>query len=116
MLRAPIRDPTTREHQKDAGMAGPSLEHRIRADLVRALHRKHLDGSGTVDIEHIARENGVSQDQVEEQFNWLREQNLVQGPMDIESDQVAAVPADWYGAHSLTDLGRAWAEDGYPPQ
>src|SRR5687768_8182197 len=61
MLRAPIRDPTTREHQKGAGMAGPSLEHRIRADLVRALHRKHLDGSGTVDIEHIARENGVSQ-------------------------------------------------------
>jgi hypothetical protein len=97
-------------------MAGASLEHRIRADIGKALHRRHLDGAGVVDIEHIARENGVSQDQVEEQFSWLREQNLVQGPMDIESEQVADVPANWYGEHSLTDLGLAWAENGYPAQ
>jgi hypothetical protein len=97
-------------------MAAPSLEHRIRAELGRALHRRHVDGSGTVDIAHIAREQGVSEDQVREQFAWLREQNLVQGPMDLESEQIDDVPPSWYGAHSLTDLGLAWAENGYPAQ
>lgn len=97
-------------------MAGPSLEHRIRADIGKALHRRHVDGSGTVDIEHIAREQGVSEDQVREQFDWLREQNLVQGPLAEEGEQIEDVPADWYGAHSLTDLGLAWAENGYPAQ
>ena len=97
-------------------MTGSSLEHRIRADIGKALHRKHLDGSGEVDIEHIARENGVSQDQVDEQFTWLREQNLAQGPLAIEGEAIDDVPSNWYGAHSLTDLGLAWAENGYPEQ
>ncbi len=97
-------------------MAGVSLEHRIRAAIGKALHRRHLDGSGVVDIEHIARENGVSQDQVNEQFNWLREQNLVQGPLANESRETQNVPASWYDAHSLTDLGLMWAENGYPAQ
>ena len=97
-------------------MAGPSLEHRIRADIGKALHRKHVDGSGEVDVEHIARENGVSQDQVQEQFTWLRQQNLVQGPMADESEQIEDVPPSWYGAHSLTDLGLAWAENGFPAE
>jgi hypothetical protein len=97
-------------------MAAVSLEHRIRVDIGKALHRKHLDQAGAVDVEHIARENDVSQDQVEEQFRWLREQNLVQGPMTDESEQIADVPANWYGAHSLTDLGLMWAENGFPAQ
>lgn len=97
-------------------MAAASLEHRIRADIGKALHRKHLDAAGALDIEHIARENDVSQDQVEEQFKWLRQQNIIQGPMELEGEEIEDVPPTSYGAHSLTDLGLAWAENGFPAQ
>ena len=95
-------------------MAENSLEHRIRVALGKALHHKHRTGSGSVDIENIASEQGVSVDQVKEQFVWLREQNLAGGPLDLEGEQIAKVPAGWFGDHELTDAGLEWAEEGFP--
>jgi hypothetical protein len=95
-------------------MTESSLEHRIRVALGRAFHHRHRNGSGSVDIEDIAAEHGVSEDQVMEQLAWLRHQNLLGGPMMDESLQVAGVPLAGYDEHHLTDEGVAWAESGYP--
>jgi len=95
-------------------MSENSIEHRIRVALGKALHHKHRTGSGSVDLEHIASEHNVSVDQVKEQFSWLREQNLVGGPLDLEGEQIARVPAYWFDEHELTDQGLEWAEAGFP--
>lgn len=95
-------------------MSENSLEHRIRVALGKALHHKHRTKSGSVNLEDVAAEHDVSVDQVKEQFGWLREQNLIGGPLDLEGEQIANVPAYWFEEHELTDQGLDWAEAGFP--
>jgi hypothetical protein len=97
-------------------MSIDSIEHRIRVSIGKVLHHKHTNANpdGTVDIEHIAREHGVSEDQVREQVAWLRGQNLIGGPLEIEGQQVSQVPNETLGNHQLSDAGLAWAMAGYP--
>lgn len=95
-------------------MSENSLEHRIRVALGKVFHHKHKSGSGAVNIEQIASEHDVSVSQVKEQFAWLREQNLINGPLDVESEQISHVPASWFQDHELTEEGLEWAESGFP--
>src|SRR6188472_2212375 len=95
-------------------MSIDSVEHRIRVSIGKVLHHKRTNPEGTVDIEHIAQEHGVSEDQVREQVAWLRSQNLVGGPLEIEGQQVSQVPNEALGLHDLSEAGLAWAMAGYP--
>ena len=95
-------------------MADASLEHRIRVALGRAFHHKHKMRDGSVDIEHIASEHGVSEDQVMEQFAWLRNQGLIDGPLNNESRQIGKIPAEMIDQHHLTGEGLNWAETDFP--
>ena len=95
-------------------MAAESLEHRIRVSLGKALHHRHHDQDGVADIENIASEHGVSEDQVMEQVSWLREQNLIEGPMQNESGQIARIPASEWSNHKFTSDGLEWAGAGFP--
>lgn len=95
-------------------MTQTSLEHRIRVSLGKALHHRRNDADGVVDIEHIASEHGVSEDQVMEQVGWLREQNLVDGPLQSESGQIGKIPASEWPNHKLTSDGLEWAGAGFP--
>jgi hypothetical protein len=95
-------------------MTQPSLEHRIRVSLGNALHRRHHGQPGVEDIESIASEHGVSEDQVMEQVAWLREQNLIDGPLQNESGQISHIPASEWPDHKLTSAGLEWAGAGFP--
>jgi hypothetical protein len=96
-------------------MSVESVEHRIRVALGKAFHHKHHNPDGAVDLENIAAEHGVSEDQVKEQMAYLRNQNILAGPLAVEGAQVSGVPAEFYGdQHSLSDNGLAWASAGYP--
>jgi hypothetical protein len=94
-------------------MTDHALNHPIRVAIGRALHHKHLTHAGSVDLEHIASELGVSEDQMLEQFAWLREQKLISGPLGTESEQIDHVPTSSFDQHRLTDEGLAWAESGF---
>lgn len=95
-------------------MSQTSLEHRIRVSLGKALHHRHHDPDGVADIESIASEHGVSEDQVMEQVAWLREQNLIEGPMQNESGQIGHIPPSEWPNHRLTSDGLDWAGAGFP--
>ncbi len=95
-------------------MSDESLAHRIRVSLGKAFHHKHTTNEGTVDVEHIANEHGVSEDQVMEQFAWLREQNMVAGPLENEARQIGGVPGANIHDHNITEDGLLWAASGYP--
>jgi len=96
-------------------MSIDSIEHKIRVSIGKVLHHKHHNPEeGSVDIEHIAQEHGVSEDQVREQMTWLRTQNLIAGPLEYEGMQVSEVPMESLGAHDLSESGMAWAMAGYP--
>ena len=92
-------------------MSIDSLEHRIRVSLGKAFHHKHTTKEGAVDIEAIASEHGVSNDQVQEQIAYLKRQNILSGPLGMDESQVEGVPA---GDHDLTFNGLGWATAGYP--
>ena len=96
-------------------MSDESLEHRIRVALGNAFHHKHhTGGEGAVDIEHIASEHNVSEDQVKEQLAFLHRQNIIGGPLEFEGMQVAGVPGAMYDDVHITDTGLGWAASGYP--
>ena len=95
-------------------MSDDSIIHKIRTSIGEAFHHKHKDPAGKVDIESIASENGVSEDQVREQMEYLRSQNLIRGPLSNEGLQVRGVPSEMMDHHHLTEDGLAWADAGYP--
>ncbi len=95
-------------------MSIESIEHKIRVSVGKALHHNRSHAEGQVDIEHVAQEHGVSEDQVREQVAWLRSQNLVNGPLEYESQQVSHVPTESLGNVQFSDAGLAWAMAGYP--
>ena len=95
-------------------MTEESLEHRIRVALGKAFHHKHTTQSGDVDVESIASEHGVSNDQVREQISYLKSQDIISGPMALEGAQVAGVPGSVSDDSILTATGLGWAETGYP--
>jgi hypothetical protein len=95
-------------------MTEESLEHRIRVSLGKAFHHKHKTQAGAVDIEDIASQHGVSNDQVEEQIAFLKSQDILSGPMGLEGEQVSHVPGSVSGDAVLTAVGLQWAESGYP--
>lgn len=96
-------------------MSDESWEHRVRVALGKAFHHRHHNPEGAVDLEHIAREQGVSEDQVKEQMAYLREQNLLVGPLASEGQQVSGVPSHTFAdQHQLSDAGFAWVSAGFP--
>ncbi len=95
-------------------MSDDSIIHKVRVSIGKAFHYKHKDPAGKVDLESIASENGVSEDQVREQMEYLRSQNLIRGPLSNEGMQVRGVPAELMDNHHLTEDGLAWADAGYP--
>jgi len=95
-------------------MSIESIEHKIRVSIGKALHHNRSNPEGKVDIEHVAEEHGVSEDQVREQVAWLHRQNLVGGPLANESLQVAGVPGGSLGDLQYTEAGMAWSMAGYP--
>jgi len=94
-------------------MTEESIEHRIRVAIGKAFHHKHQTGTGTVDLDNIASDHGVSEDQVKEQIAYLKKQNVIGGPMASEGEQVANVPISGFGEYQLTEEGLAWAGAGY---
>ena len=95
-------------------MSIESIEHKIRVSIGKALHHNKSDQEGKLDIEHIADEHGISQDQVQEQVAWLHRQNLVAGPLEYESQQVSGVPGASLRKLDYTEAGLAWSMAGYP--
>jgi hypothetical protein len=95
-------------------MTEESLEHRIRVSLGKMFHHNHKTQSGDVDIEGIASEHGVSNDQVREQIAYLKSQDILSGPMALEGAQVSGVPGSGSDNSILTATGLGWAESGYP--
>lgn len=95
-------------------MSDESIFHKIRVDIGKAFHHKRTDPEGMVDIESIASENGVSEDQVREQMSYLHSQNMIRGPLANEGLQVRGVPDGELDQHHLTEDGLAWANAGYP--
>ncbi len=94
-------------------MTEESIEHRIRVEIGKAFHHKHQTQSGTVDLQNIAAQHGVSEDQVKEQIAYLKKQNILGGPLAGEGEQVANVPFAALASYELTDEGLAWAGAGY---
>ncbi len=94
-------------------MTEQSIEHRIRVAIGKAFHHKHQTQAGTVDLQNIAAQHGVSEDQVKEQMAYLRSQNLLDGPLAAEGEQIADVPITGFGDYQLTEEGLAWVEAGY---
>lgn len=94
-------------------MAEDSIEHRIRVAIGKAFHHKHETGEASANLENIAGEHGVSEDQVKEQVAYLKKQNVLGGPLAAEGEQVANIPFGAYAAYALTDEGLAWAGAGY---
>jgi hypothetical protein len=95
-------------------MTDESRAHRIRVSIGKAFHHKHHDPDGKVDLERIASEHGVSEDQVREQVDYLRQQNLIGGPLEFEGEQIRGVPSSVFDDHHLTPDGLAWANSGFP--
>jgi hypothetical protein len=96
-------------------MSYASLEHRIRIALGKAFHHKHHTGAeGAVDIGNIASEHNVSEDQVKEQLAFLHANNVLSGPLALEGEHTAGVPAAMYHDVHITDAGLGWAAAGYP--
>jgi hypothetical protein len=95
-------------------MTPETLDQRIRAALGEVFHRKQRLDTGDVDIEAIASEHGVSEEQILEQMAWLREQSLIGGPLEEEGRQISGLPYSGYDEHHLTNRGVAWAEAGFP--
>lgn len=95
-------------------MTDDSLAHKIRVSIGKAFHHKHHDPSGKIDLESIASEHGVSEDQVQEQMSYLRQQNLIGGPLESEGQQISQVPSSVFDDHHLTPDGIIWATAGFP--
>ncbi len=94
-------------------MSEDSIEHRIRVAIGKAFHHKHQTGEGSANLENIAAEHGVSEDQVKEQIAYLKKQNYLGEPLAGEGAQVANVPFAGFAAYALTEEGLAWAGAGY---
>jgi hypothetical protein len=95
-------------------MSDESFVHKIRVSIGQAFHHKHHNPDGKVDIESIASEHGVSEDQVREQMEYLRGQNMIRGPLSNEGLQVRGVPQYMMDDHHMTEDGLNWAMAGYP--
>ena len=95
-------------------MTDDSLAYKIRVSIGKAFHHKHHDPEGKVDLEGIASEHGVSEDQVREQLGYLRQQNLIGGPLEFEGEQIRRVPSAVFDDHHLTPDGVAWAASSFP--
>ncbi len=89
--------------------------HAIRQSIGKVVYwNTQNDNEGKADIESIAREHNVSEDQVRDQMEFLRSQNLIRGPLANEGLQVREVPGHMLAHHTLTEDGLAWADAGYP--
>jgi DNA-binding GntR family transcriptional regulator len=95
-------------------MSIESIEHKIRVSIGKALHHNKSNPDGKVDVEHVADEHGVSEDQVREQMAWLHNQNLIGGPLANESRQVSQVPYGSLNDVEFSEAGLAWSMAGYP--
>lgn len=103
-----------RAPESERTMSDDHLIHRLRVSIGEAFHHHHLSGEGEVDLSHVAAAHGVSDDEVNEQLQYLRDQNIIGGPEGADGSASGGITGDVANGEYLTTAGLAWAASGFP--
>ena len=95
-------------------MTDDHLIHKLRVSIGQAFHHHHTNGGDEIDLGQVANEHGVSDAEVNEQLQYLRDQNLIGGAEGFDSTSPGGIMGDVSNDEYLTSAGLAWAAAGFP--